>query len=811
MFRHRRSRRAGAATRAAAALVAALSCTGALLVGLAGMAQADTNGPFPAKTAIDGRGSMNPDDRVVPDAYVAGAAVYLTCQDTGPAVNGSTTWDYTTDRLWIPDTYVKTGVDGFVSGVPRCLAIGVDGHANAGSPQGPYPAKADIDGRGSMNVDDRVRTDAYLQGSGIYLKCQDTGPVVNGSPIWDYTANGYWIPDTYVKTGADAFIPGVPLCSSLGIDGHAAGNAGGGRQFYAKTTLNGYAGKSLSSAKTVDRYAGGSYVTIVCQAYGETNYGGSAIWDRTTDGLWVADYYVKTNSTGFVLGRCDNDGPAGGGGSGSYLVETTLNGYAGKSLSSAKTEDKYPGGSTIAIVCQAYGEFNYGGSAVWDKTTDGLWVADYYIKTGATDIVLGRCDNDPKPTGGDSGNPSTPTSPPPGSVQSSAIRNTIVAAANSQLGLHEWGDNCNPFGRDGVKCGDPWCSMFASWTWRQAGIDVYLPYSGDFYWWGKQHGTLRAKNEVQPGDLVLFGSGPSSSNHVGVVVEVQPDGQIISVEGNWGNKVSRVGPYSALFPSPTHENIFAVVAPVDDHPSQLKVNPAYTEAMNRYINPYLDGDHAHGHFQVGGGGVDSDLFLARAVIHGGDNVSELFTMDRDGWSDKVVDSGRAVIAWEPKSGQVGLDVSQSCISGVSAGCKSPLDIKNTGVDGIPLGTECGTDGFPHPWCNAHYDYNKVGVSGGAAGVFVRYQLADSYTSIPAIGGWGNVGAIDGTINIIQDSNGYFRVSLTSDQYPSWEIIRVPHYNTTGNYETHLFGTREQRTLRYLDTRAFGQVTSTWNG
>ncbi|MDM4721975.1 CHAP domain-containing protein [Micromonospora sp. WMMA1363] len=542
--------------------VAALVCVASSMVVVQPPAYAVTaTGPYPAKVDIDGRGSMDPNDRIKTDAYRTGDPISLRCQDTGPAVGGSATWDYTTDGYWIPDTYVKTGTDGFVSGVPRCLAIGIDGYANVGGLFGPYPAKVDIDGRGSTAVADRVRTDAYLAGSSVYLKCQDYGESAGGSTLWDYTTGGYWVPDAYLTTGTDGRIPGVPSCSSIGIAGGGA-NPGGGQQFLAKTTLNGYHGKSLSASRIEDRYADGSYITVMCQAYGETNYGGSAIWDYTSDGLWVADYYVKTGSSTIVTNRCDGDGPSSGG-EGRYLAKTTLNGYDGKSLSASRIEDRYAGGSYITIVCQAYGEYHYGGSAVWDYTSDGLWVADYYVQTGYTDIILKRCDTDPKPSGGP-GNPSAPSAPGTGSVATTKIRDAIVQAATSQIGVHEWGDNCNPYGLSGVKCGDPWCSMFASWAWRQAGINVYLPYSGDFYWWGKQHGTLRSKTNIRPGDLVLFGSGPGASNHVGVVSYVLDDGRIVTIEGNWGNEVSVVGPWNPVSPGPTHENVFAVVAPVND-------------------------------------------------------------------------------------------------------------------------------------------------------------------------------------------------------------------------------------------------------
>lgn len=522
-------------------------------------------GPYTATTTIDGRGSMDPNDRIKTNAYVTGQTLYLTCQDTGPSYGGSTIWDYTTDKYWEPDAYIKTGTSGFVSGIPRCLSLGIDGRSKVGSIQASYPAEVDIDGRGSMNVNDRIKYNAYLAGSQVFIKCQDTGPAVNSDTVWDYTADGYWIPDTYVKTGTSGMVSGMPVCSTLGISGTSTTNLNGGQRYTAAVDLNGYSAKSLTSSSVNNAYMEGTDITVMCQAYGQYNYGGDAIWDRTAEGYWVADYYVHTGSSTFVMSRCDSDSPSGGSG-GKYLVETTLNGYSAKSLTSSYVNNMYAGGSYITVVCQAYGAFNYGGSAVWDKTSDGVWVADYYVKTGYTDIFMTRCDSDPKPTGG-SGNPTVPSTPTAGSIASSLIRDKIVNAATSQLGMHEWGDNCNPYGTSGVNCGSPWCSIFASWAWRQAGINVSLPYSGDFYWWGLKNGTLRSTSNIRPGDLVLFGSGPSASNHVGVVVDVEPGGEITTVEGNFHNAVTEVGPYLPSDAATVHPGdgpIFAVVSPVND-------------------------------------------------------------------------------------------------------------------------------------------------------------------------------------------------------------------------------------------------------
>jgi hypothetical protein len=48
---------------------------------------------------------------------------------------------------------------------------------------------------------------------------------------------------------------------------------------------------------------------------------------------------------------------------------------------------------------------------------------------------------------------------------------------------------------------------------------------------------------------VFDGSGPSDSLHVGIVVRVQSDGEITTVEGNYAGQVSRVGPFA-----PSHQS-----------------------------------------------------------------------------------------------------------------------------------------------------------------------------------------------------------------------------------------------------------------
>lgn len=94
----------------------------------AGTAQAEVL-TFTAATALDGRTVKDPDVPVgrqrVSDRYLKGDSVSVVCQDTGPRYGGRTVWDLTTDGLWVPDTYLRTGTDGFVPGLPRCDTDGI--------------------------------------------------------------------------------------------------------------------------------------------------------------------------------------------------------------------------------------------------------------------------------------------------------------------------------------------------------------------------------------------------------------------------------------------------------------------------------------------------------------------------------------------------------------------------------------------------------------------------------------------------------------------------------------------------------------
>lgn len=120
-------------------------------------------------------------------------------------------------------------------------------------------------------------------------------------------------------------------------------------------------------------YARGAALAVSCQAPGQKT-GTTSIWDRLTDGSYVADYYVSTPSNttySAPLPRC------------AYPFQVTA---AGGLAERTGPGTSYPVYRTIAngglawISCQGPGT-KVGTTPVWDKLTNGRWVTDYYVSS----------------------------------------------------------------------------------------------------------------------------------------------------------------------------------------------------------------------------------------------------------------------------------------------------------------------------------------------------------------------------------------------------------------------------------------------
>jgi cell wall-associated NlpC family hydrolase len=111
--------------------------------------------------------------------------------------------------------------------------------------------------------------------------------------------------------------------------------------------------------------------------------------------------------------------------------------------------------------------------------------------------------------GGGGGGTGTVTSPPPSFSfvpPPGGGASVAVAAAESQIGVeYVWGGATPGVGFD--------CSGLTMWAWEQAGVS--LPHNAQAQY---DVSTHISQSQLQPGDLVFFGSSSGSIGHVGIYV-----------------------------------------------------------------------------------------------------------------------------------------------------------------------------------------------------------------------------------------------------------------------------------------------------
>ena len=140
----------------------------------------------------------------------------------------------------------------------------------------------------------------------------------------------------------------------------------------------------------------------------------------------------------------------------------------------------------------------------------------------------------------------SPTAPIAGASGTGA---SIVAAAAGEVGQAEQppGSNDSPriaqyrSATAGSPGPGPWCAYFVSWAAKQAGVPLGDHGQGfgsvdALYSWAQHAGRAQPVSSgyvPKPGDLIVF------NQHIGIVENVLPGGQIQTIEGNSSDRVSR--------------------------------------------------------------------------------------------------------------------------------------------------------------------------------------------------------------------------------------------------------------------------------
>jgi len=127
---------------------------------------------------------------------------------------------------------------------------------------------------------------------------------------------------------------------------------------------------------------------------------------------------------------------------------------------------------------------------------------------------------------------------------SAATGSTIAALAAANIGKKACSTNSLGGKAFESSCtgngGQPeyWCADFARWVWANSGVadtSWLNALAGSFYTYGQEYGTLSSVPAV--GDAVVFDyDGTGDADHVAIVTQVNLNGTIKSVSGDWNGE-----------------------------------------------------------------------------------------------------------------------------------------------------------------------------------------------------------------------------------------------------------------------------------
>ena len=136
--------------------------------------------------------------------------------------------------------------------------------------------------------------------------------------------------------------------------------------------------------------------------------------------------------------------------------------------------------------------------------------------------------------------PTAPTAPTAPTGGSTALRQKMLALAQSQVGTTEASNNNDgavlKYPRSFGRGSEAYCADFMSWVSTNSGKPMNIPYCPNIEAHAKAPGNWKGKNNPQPGDFVLFDwNHDGVADHVGMVKTVNRDGTIGTIEGNTSN------------------------------------------------------------------------------------------------------------------------------------------------------------------------------------------------------------------------------------------------------------------------------------
>ncbi|MGC0314380.1 CHAP domain-containing protein [Kitasatospora acidiphila] len=149
----------------------------------------------------------------------------------------------------------------------------------------------------------------------------------------------------------------------------------------------------------------------------------------------------------------------------------------------------------------------------------------------------------------------------------------------NSLGGSEYESSCD--GNNGSA--EYWCADFVKWAWENSGLNVdgLTAAAGSFAQYGQNNGTLNTSADYTPqvGDAIIYGwDGNAYADHVGIVTAVNPDGSIVTANGDLNGTGSDEVSFSQS------SSVISVTIPADQVASG-NVTPQVGYTISGYVTP----------------------------------------------------------------------------------------------------------------------------------------------------------------------------------------------------------------------------------
>ncbi|MFD8498409.1 SGNH/GDSL hydrolase family protein [Amycolatopsis sp. NPDC059657] len=210
-----------------------------------------------------------------------------------------------------------------------------------------------------------------------------------------------------------------------------------------------------------------------------------------------------------------------------------------------------------------------------------------------------------------------------------------------------------------------------------------------------------------------------------------------------------------------------------------ETNYKHLLARNRYFDTAADDGDKRAETSVAPS-ADHGIVVARGFIRDKDTFTGAIG-DHRGFDSNPYASSKIGVAWDTKTGEIGVYVHRSCVIGSN---------------------------LPKPWVAGCRDAHPIEFVGNALGygdgndtrvnyVTARKQSDGSLlVSVSAVNSWSNfLGRINAQV-VLRPSGSTYTAALTGDKFPAWEVYRYPSTGILASVlqPSYTIGTRDQTSI-----------------